>query len=115
MQLDSDFIQELRDKGGLADDKKADIARGMEAMTAVLNRTNASIDREERVEAVRALKSQVEDWKNHRVEAFGELLLYGTHTVLKGDPSKDSEREVSIPLFVFFSPHGETMVLAAND
>ena len=77
------------------EDKRQDITRGMEAMTAVLNRTNASIDREERIEAVRALKSQVEDWKQHRVEAFGELLLYGTHTVLKGDPSRDYEREVS--------------------
>ena len=43
-----------------------------------------------------ALKSQVEDWKSHRVEAFGDLLLYGTYTVLKGDPAKQEEREVSL-------------------
>lgn len=87
-------------------------------MTAVLNRTNASIDREERGEAVRALKSQVEDWKNHRVEAFGDLLLYGTHTVLKGDPSKDSEREVSLCSYLsFFRPctQASCLILELND
>jgi len=39
----------------------------------------------------------VEDWKGHRIEGFGELLLYGQFTVLKGDSmsSKNEEREVS--------------------
>ena len=66
----------------------------MDAITAVLERTNAYIDREERLEAVQALKSQVEDWRNHRVEAFGDLLLHGTYTVIKGDGT-NAEREVS--------------------
>lgn len=56
------------------------------------------MDREEKVEAVQELKNRVEDWKGHRVEGFGDLMLYGTFTVLKSDtaPSKDGEREVSI-------------------
>lgn len=43
------------------------------------------------------LKTLVEDWKGHRIEGFGELLLYGQFTVLKGDSmsSKNEEREVS--------------------
>ena len=53
------------------------------------------IDREHRLDAVKDLKSSVEDWKHHRVEAFGELLLYGVNTVIKGDQKQDSEREVS--------------------
>lgn len=45
------------------------------------------------------LKGLVEDWKGHRIEGFGDLLLYGQFTVLKGDSmsSKNEERDVSIP------------------
>lgn len=59
--------------------------------------TNDAIAREERVEAVEQLKTLVEDWKGHRIEGFGELLLHGHHTVLKGESmtSKNEEREVS--------------------
>jgi hypothetical protein len=78
----------------------------MEAAQAVLQRTNAAIDREERLEAVEELKRLVEDWKGHRIDAFGELLLFGTHTVLKGDSTntKDNEREVSslCPFWILF-------------
>lgn len=86
--------QELRDKGDLNDSRRETISEAIDAVSAVLERTNSYIDREERLEAVHALKSQVEDWRNHRVEAFGELLLHGTHTVIKGD-GMNSEREVS--------------------
>lgn len=63
----------------------------------MLQRTNAAVDREERIKAVEDLKTRVEDWKGHRIEGFGELLLHGTFTVLKGESikAKDQEREVS--------------------
>jgi cell division control protein 24 len=62
----------------------------------VLFATNAAVDREERLEAIEELRERVEDWKGHRIDSFGELLLYGTHQVVKGDTSnpKDQEREV---------------------
>ena len=62
----------------------------------MLQRTNAAIDREERIEAVEELKTLVEDWKGHRIEGFGDLLLHGQFTVLKGESisSKNEEREV---------------------
>jgi cell division control protein 24 len=43
------------------------------------------------------LKERVEDWKGHRLENFGDLLLHGTYHVIKGDTAnpKDQEREVS--------------------
>ena len=89
-------IKELRDKGDLDEQRREDIAHGIEAATAVLQRTNAAIDREERIEAVEELKTLVEDWKGHRIEGFGELLLYGQFTVLKGESvnAKNEEREV---------------------
>ncbi|KAL9054379.1 MAG: hypothetical protein Q9162_004181 [Coniocarpon cinnabarinum] len=91
------LLRDLRDKGGLPpeDERNTALTRAIEAVNGVLQRTNAVLDRKQREEAVKDLKGQVEDWKHHRVEAFGELLLYGTHTVVKGDPTKDSEREVS--------------------
>jgi cell division control protein 24 len=51
------------------------------------------------MEAVEELKTLVEDWKGHRIEGFGELLLYGQYTVLKGDGmgGKNEERDVSLP------------------
>lgn len=54
------------------------------------------MDLEERNEAVEELKGRVEDWKGHKIEAFGDLLLHGTFTVLKGETTapKGSEREV---------------------
>ena len=60
--------------------------------------TNDAIAREERVEAVEELKTLVEDWKGHRIEGFGDLLLHGQYTVLKGESmsSKNEEREVGI-------------------
>ena len=87
----------MRDKGDLDETRKEDITVGIEAASSVLERTNEAVDREERLAAVQELKARVEDWKGHRVEAFGDLLLHGTFTVLKGDntSSKDTEREVS--------------------
>jgi len=90
------LLRELLVKGGLDDARKHDIAIGIEAASSVLQRTNDAVDVEERREAVEELKSRVEDWKGHRIEGFGALLLHGTFTVLKGDSisTKDPEREV---------------------
>lgn len=42
------------------------------------------------------LRERVEDWKGHKLDSFGDLLLHGTYQVIKGDTSnpKDQEREV---------------------
>ena len=86
------------------EERRADISVGIDAASAVLQRTNAAVDREERIEAVEELKGRVEDWKGHKIEAFGELLLYGTFTVLKGEATapKGSEREVRIRILMLF-------------
>lgn len=83
-------------KGDFDEERKADLLKGKECATAVLTRTNNAIDNQDKLEAVEELKGRVEDWKGHRVEGFGSLLLFGTYTVLKSDsaPNKDQEREV---------------------
>jgi len=88
--------QELRDKGDLDEERRTDISEAIEVVASVLERTNAEIAKEERKEVVQALKGQVEDWKRHEVEGFGALLLHGQFTVMKGDITKDSPREVIV-------------------
>ncbi|EMD68108.1 hypothetical protein COCSADRAFT_167374 [Bipolaris sorokiniana ND90Pr] len=95
------LLQQLRDKGDLDEGRREDISKGIEAASSVLAGTNDAIAREERVEAVEELKMLVEDWKGHRIEGFGDLLLHGQYTVLKGESmsSKNEEREYKIYLF----------------
>lgn len=111
------LLRELRDKGELPEDKRADITLGIEAASAVLERTNEAIHLEERNTATQELRERVEDWKGrrvfsiprvadvlcstddilgHRLDSFGDLLQYGTYQVIKGGTStgKDEEREV---------------------
>ena len=60
----------------------------------MLVQTNEAIARQARIEAVAELQHRVEDWKGHKIDHFGELLLYGNYTVLKGEGAKEVEREV---------------------
>lgn len=61
---------------------------------SVLDSANDAIDKEHLASAVVDLAQRVDDWKSLKVDGFGELLRFGTFTVLKGDTAKDSEREV---------------------
>ncbi|OAG12303.1 uncharacterized protein CC84DRAFT_1183010 [Paraphaeosphaeria sporulosa] len=95
------LLKDLRANGELEEHLRDDISNGIDATEAVLERINAAIAREDRMEAVEELKTLVEDWKGHRIEGFGDLLLYGQYTVLKGDGmnGKQDEREYKIYLF----------------
>lgn len=93
------LLEQLLKKGDLDEARKEDLGHGMLAATSILTASNQAVDREEKAEAVQELKMRVEDWKGHRIEGFGELLLYGTFTVLKSENlanGKDAERQVSI-------------------
>jgi cell division control protein 24 len=81
-------------KGDFTEEKLDDLQAGYEATSAILRRANETIDRQTRLHAVDELKHSVEDWKGHKLEHFGELLLFGTQTVLKNDGSREVEREV---------------------
>lgn len=85
-------------KGDLGEDKIRELEAGCEATSSILAKANAAIeraiDKESRLVAVDDLMGSVDDWKGHKIENFGELVLFGGHTVLKGDGQKDVEREV---------------------
>ncbi|KAG7284961.1 hypothetical protein NEMBOFW57_009577 [Staphylotrichum longicolle] len=75
------------------EDTKADLSAGIEAAERVLQRANEAVDRDLLDEALEDLVTRVEDWKKHRVDQFGKLLLHGVYTVItgKGDQEKDYE------------------------
>ncbi|KAE9975778.1 hypothetical protein BLS_002412 [Venturia inaequalis] len=97
------LLKELRDKGNLSEERKQEITAGIEAASAVLQRTNEAVHTEERNAAVEELKERVEDWKGHRLGSFGDLLLYGSHQVIKNGASggKDEERETKYKIYLF--------------
>lgn len=57
------------------------------------------MDRELRNEALAELCALVEDWKNHEVTQFGDLLLHGQFTVVTG--KSDIEKEVRDFISIF--------------
>ena len=87
-------LQELHKKGDFGTEKRIDLEKGAEATKSILDGANAAIDKVKRLQDVNELVNTVDDWKGHRLEHFGELVLSGGHTVLKGEGTKEVEREV---------------------
>ncbi|KAL4976660.1 hypothetical protein BDW66DRAFT_48749 [Aspergillus desertorum] len=80
-------------------DLQADISRAIDAIQSVLDAANDAIDKEQLAAAFIELDERVDDWKALKIDSFGELLRFGTFTVIKNDNNKDSEREYHIYLF----------------
>ena len=76
----------------------------MAAATSILLRANEAVAKEQRLAAVIELQNRVEDWKGHQIDHFGDLMLFGTFTVLKGEGAKEVEREVR-DIFFSLSPN----------
>lgn len=71
---------------------KADLQGGFEAAERVLYKANEAVNRDLLDEALEDLIVRVDDWKSHRVEQFGKLLMHGVHGVITG--KSDQEKEV---------------------
>lgn len=71
------------------------LPQGLEAIEAIAQQINEAIRKSENVQVVHDLFGRVEDWKGHRRDQFGELLLHGQFLVIKGDQKGDAEREVN--------------------
>lgn len=76
---------------------KEDLGAGIDAAERCLKKANEAVDRDLLDEALEELVGRVDDWKNHRVEHFGKLLLHGMYTVVTG--KTDQERDYEIYLF----------------
>ncbi|KAF4988922.1 hypothetical protein FDECE_14877 [Fusarium decemcellulare] len=79
------------------DDIKVDLINGCEAAERVLKKANEAVNRDLLDEALEDLTNRVEDWKNHKVEQFGKLLLHGVYGVITG--KTDQEKDYEIYLF----------------
>jgi len=73
---------------------KADLAAGIAAAERVLQKANEAVDRDLLDEALDDLINRVDDWKNHRVEQFGKLLLHGVYTVVTGKSEQEKDYEI---------------------
>jgi len=89
----------LKDLLKKSDDEavKADLAAGISAAERALQKANEAVDRDLLDEALEDLVGRVDDWKNHKVEQFGKLLLHGVYTVVTG--KTDQEKDYEIYLF----------------
>lgn len=73
---------------------KQDLAAGIDAAERVLKKANEAVDRDLLDEALEELVGRVDDWKNHRVEHFGKLLLHGVYTVITGKTEQEKDYEI---------------------
>jgi hypothetical protein len=90
--------QSLEKKGEYDVERTQHLREGGQAIKAVILRVNAAIERAKMDEEVVTLVELVDDWKGHKLESFGRLVLNGAFPVLKGEGSKEtSEREVCSP------------------
>lgn len=69
---------------------------GLEAIERIAVQINEAIRKSENAQVVKNLEGRVEDWKGHKLEHFGDLLLHGNFSVIKGDQKGDAEREVRL-------------------
>ncbi|KAF3939937.1 hypothetical protein ABW19_dt0206032 [Dactylella cylindrospora] len=87
-------------KNSDADDpRREDLEDGLKTILRINTKVNDAVGRVENAEVVEELKERVEDWKGHQLDHFGDLLLFGQFTVIKGDAKGDIEREYHIYLF----------------
>lgn len=68
---------------------------GCEAAERVLHKANDAVNRALLDEALDDLVSRVDDWKSHKVEQFGKLLMHGVYGVITG--KNDQEKDVRNP------------------
>ncbi|KAI1197126.1 Rho guanyl nucleotide exchange factor [Nemania serpens] len=92
------LLKDLLKKGDVLDpEARDDLMRGIEAAERVLKQADEAVNRDLLDEALEELKFRVDDWKKHKVDQFGKLLLHGVYTVVTG--RSDQEKDYEIYLF----------------
>jgi cell division control protein 24 len=79
------------------EDIKNDLMMGCEAAERVLHKANDAVNRDLLDEALEDLINRVDDWKNHKVESFGKLLLHGVYGVITGKSEQEKDVRTSEP------------------
>lgn len=73
------------------EETKEDLTLGMEAAERVLQKANEAVNRDLLDEALEDLLNRVDDWKNHKVEQFGKLILHGVYGVITGKAEQEKD------------------------
>ncbi|KAM3483603.1 hypothetical protein MY8738_003024 [Beauveria namnaoensis] len=73
---------------------KQDLQTGYEAAQRVVHKANDAVNRALLDEALDDLMVRVDDWKSHKVEQFGRLLLHGIYGVITGKTEQEKDYEI---------------------
>lgn len=73
---------------------KEDITKAIDTIQSVLDSANDAIDKEHLASARVDFIERVDDWKALKPDHLGDLLRYGTFSVLRSESNKEPEREV---------------------
>lgn len=76
---------------------KEDLQLGYEAAERVLTKANEAVNRDLLDEALEDLINRVDDWKNHRVDSFGKLLMHGVYGVITGKTDQEKDVRLETP------------------
>ena len=71
-----------------------ELTTGMNSIERVNLKVNEAIRKADMAGLVVELSERVDDWKGHKLDTLGDLLLHGQFTISKGDAKQDVEREV---------------------
>lgn len=85
-------------------DAKIDLSDGIKAAERVLHNANEAVNRDLLDEALEELKVRVDDWKNHKVDHFGSLLLHGVYTVVTGRTEQEKDVRLPVSLIIPIPP-----------
>ncbi|KAL7943974.1 Pleckstrin homology domain-containing protein [Trichoderma barbatum] len=73
---------------------KEDLLAGCEAAERVLQKANEAVNRDLLDDALEELIVRVDDWKSHKIESFGKLLLHGVYGVITGKSEQEKDYEI---------------------
>jgi cell division control protein 24 len=76
------------------EDVKLDLEAGCEVASGVLSKANDAVHQDELDDALGDLKTRVDDWKNHKPEHFGRLLLHGVYGVTTSKTEQEKDYEI---------------------
>ncbi|GAW15869.1 hypothetical protein ANO14919_052910 [Xylariales sp. No.14919] len=87
------LLKDLLKRGDVPESKE-ELTRGIEAAERVLKQANEAVNRALLKDALDELKFRVDDWKSHKIDHFGELLLHGSYQVITGRSEQEKDYEI---------------------
>ncbi|KAI0533664.1 Rho guanyl nucleotide exchange factor [Xylaria digitata] len=87
------LLKDLLKRGDVPESKE-ELTKGIEAAERVLKQANEAVNRALLNDALEELRFRVDDWKSHKVDHFGKLLLHGSYQVITGRSEQEKDYEI---------------------